>query len=252
LPALLILGFYASQIIPWYCAAGADRQSADDVAIRFCFANVFCDNYDYDAFLRQTVNADIDIMVLEEVTQGWLDALAPLRQRLPFEFSRPHDNPAGMAILSRFPLTGMQTENFVSFGAPTLSAIADVDGLPVKIIAAHPAPPLNEHFRQQRNLHIKLLAERLRQEKGPHIVAADMNTTVWTNSYRQFVEITGMIDARQGFGICPTWPTKYSSLLRIPLDYIFHSDDFMTIKFTSLEPFGSDHLAIIAELAHGG
>ena len=71
---------------------------------------------------------------------------------------------------------------------------------------------------------------------------------MWSSDYLAVETISGLNNARQGFGILPTWPT-YMPFLMIPIDHILISEHFVINDFKVGNNIGSDHLPLIIELA---
>ena len=80
---------------------------------------------------------------------------------------------------------------------------------------------------------------------------------MWSPSYKDFVKKTGLRNARQGFGILPTWPTEakfspikppLSWLILIPIDHFLISPEIKVLDIRTGANVGSDHLPLIADL----
>lgn len=61
---------------------------------------------------------------------------------------------------------------------------------------------------------------------------------------------SGLRNARQGFGILPTWP-RWSLLdgLRIPIDHCLVSSTIAVIAIKTTPISGSDHLSLVIDIA---
>ena len=92
-------------------------------------------------------------------------------------------------------------------------------------------------------------ADCLRDLPGPKICVGDLNITPWSPYYRSFVERTKLVNARNGFGLLPSWPTfLFFKCLMLPLDHCLVSDDIRVADARTGEPIGSDHLPLIVEI----
>jgi hypothetical protein len=99
---------------------------------------------------------------------------------------------------------------------------------------------------------------------------------MWSSYYKKFLNATGLINARQGFGILPGWPTpsyyaiftrkfgvehlrkqyeaEFNAFLslpfvRIPIDHCFVSSDILITNVRIGKDIGSDHLPLIVDFS---
>lgn len=122
-----------------------------------------------------------------------------------------------------------------------------LNGQSLSILATHPLPPINNTLFAARNRQLLAMSELLQSLPDTKLAIADLNTTLWSPFSRQFESQVGIKNARQGFGIQPTWPTQ-SPLLYIPLDHVVLSNDIAVVNSRTGQPIGSDRLPIIVDL----
>lgn len=88
-------------------------------------------------------------------------------------------------------------------------------------------------------------------------MVGDLNITMWSPYYKRFARQTGLRNARQGFGILPSWPTKetysqispaLSLLLAIPIDHCLISPEIKVLNIRTGPNVGSDHRPVITDL----
>ncbi len=125
----------------------------------------------------------------------------------------------------------------------------EVEGRRVFLLATHPVPPITMTLARKRDEQLEVVAQRLVGRSGPTLLVGDLNITMWCVPYRKLINTTGLFDARRGFGVIPTWPMIGPRLMQIPLDHCLHSSEFTVISCAAGQPFGSDHLPLIVELA---
>jgi len=144
-----------------------------------------------------------DLVVLQEVSDLWADAMSTLRSDYAYRHVMPQLDNFGIAVYSRQPL------------------------LSVEVISS---PPLD------------LPSLVIQQAMG------DLNTAMWGHHYKKLVADTGLKNARDGFGIIPTWPGQLPFAL-IPIDHCLVSDNFVVLDIRSGPAIGSDHLPLIVTLS---
>jgi endonuclease/exonuclease/phosphatase (EEP) superfamily protein YafD len=89
----------------------------------------------------------------------------------------------------------------------------------------------------------------IRELAGPNICIGDLNTTMWSRYFRDFVEQSGLASVREGFGVLPTWPTFMGpNWMMLPIDHCLVSADIRVVTASVGDRIGSDHLPLIVEL----
>ena len=72
----------------------------------------------------------------------------------------------------------------------------------------------------------------------------DLNISMWAHHYARFEEVSGLSNARRGFGVAPTWPVWLFPGL-IPIDHVLVSEQVVVTDFRTGPSIGSDHLPIV-------
>jgi endonuclease/exonuclease/phosphatase (EEP) superfamily protein YafD len=93
------------------------------------------------------------------------------------------------------------------------------------------------------------VALKVRENKLPCMVFGDLNDVAWSYTTTLFRKTSELLDPRRGRGFYSTFSAK-SRFMRFPLDYIFCSKDFGLISMKRMPKNGSDHFAIVTELAY--
>jgi endonuclease/exonuclease/phosphatase (EEP) superfamily protein YafD len=119
----------------------------------------------------------------------------------------------------------------------------------LSVVTVHPRPPLRPHHFRHRNVQLRDAASVVQALPAPKILVGDLNTSLWSPYYAQVIRQTGLYNARQGFGLAPTWPTFMPwPFLRIPIDHCLVSPDIRVLTMRTGRNIGSDHLPLIVEL----
>ena len=240
---LATVAFNAWFIVPWYLPTEAPDPS--DADVRLLHANVLATNTDTERLLALVEDVDPDLLVLQEFTSDWLAALEPLASSYPYRVVEPRENDSfGIALYSKYPLDATTVIGSFPLGYPDIVATALVGGERLNIISTHPMQPLGTTNYGNRNLQLDSVADLARRSPRPIIVVGDLNITMWAHHYQRFEEVSGLSNARRGFGIAPTWPVwLYPGI--IPIDHVLVSEDVVVTDFDTGPNIGSDHLPII-------
>ena len=106
-----------------------------------------------------------------------------------------------------------------------------------------------------RDLYLHRLLDQIDAEVFPMIVAGDFNMSEFTPGYARLAE--RLLDSYReaGAGLGATWPNvrRFDLPAIIPvavrIDYIWHSPDLRALGAQCGDYWGSDHLAVLAELS---
>ena len=231
--------------------AGAEACRSDD-RLSVLVANLLQSNEDHARALRTLNAADADVLVLLEVDDNWLRALAPLVARHPYRVLEPRDNTYGMAVLSRRPLTDARTlSNFGTETPLVTAALQMAGGRGVRLWAIHPRPPRPTQDTDDRDAELVRTARQVREGAGPAIVAGDLNDVPWSRTTTLLKDVSGTVDPRIGRSPLPTFSARRPAVLRWPLDDVFATRDFTLVDLRRPGRTGSDHLPYRVTLCLG-
>jgi endonuclease/exonuclease/phosphatase (EEP) superfamily protein YafD len=242
---LLAVGLNASLIIPWYVA---DSAPGGDTQLKVLLANILSSNTEHQRLFDLLDAEAPDIVLLQEVSPQWLEALDPLRHIYPYSYAEAREGNFGIALFSRVPLTSVSHVDSPPLGYPTIIATMDVKGAALHLAGTHPMIPLGEKLYSARNEQLASIVQLFADRDGSQVLVGDLNTSMWDIHYRSLEEKTGLRNARTGFGIVPTWPT-YMPFAMIPIDHVLVSDDVGVVEMRSGPRIGSDHLPLIVTIA---
>lgn len=252
---LLTAGFAVTlmgiNIIPWYLTLPSNKIE-NETNFRILNYNVNFQNTNYEATLEMVKEENPNLAIFLEVDEMWIEKLNFLKKDFPY-FLRPQAvSKRGIVIYSQFPLENTSTNLNGQSNYLILSADLNVNQTPIHLLAVHPAMPLISF--QDRNQQLNQLETYLQSFDQPVIVAGDFNITMWSPYYRQLINQTGLKNARQGFGILPSWPTGsvyplLTKLFSIPIDHCLVSSE-IEVKGTHLGTnAGSDHFPLITDIS---
>lgn len=215
-------------------------------------ANVLMHNRQADTFLKQVRTYQPDVLVTLESDEWWQDQLDTLESEMPYSMKCPLDNLYGMHVYSRLALEDMEISYLVEDDVPSMHAQLKLrTGDLVRIHFLHPAPPSPTENTEsaERDAELVIVARSVIASDQPVIVTGDLNDVAWSATTRLFRKLSGLLDPRVGRGIFNTFHAQYP-FIRWPLDHLFHSQDFTVSSIKRLPYFGSDHFALLTELAY--
>ena len=247
--ALVVL--HVAWVAPGAVGAAALPPRAEGAPpLRVMTANLLAPNRDTDRTVRQILDTRPDVLVVEELTPEWLDALASggVTDLLPFGYVVPRDDCFGIGILSRHPLTGRDVIDLD--GVPLLRATVDVGGGAVTVLAVHTLPPRTSEYARVWDHQMTVLAGLVERERGAVVVLGDLNATAQARNYQRLVRgrLRGAHEDR-GRGLATTWPNGLFPLPPIRLDHVLVSRELAVRDVRELAPNGSDHVPVVADLA---
>lgn len=219
-------------------------------------ANVYVDNPDPADFLAIPAVANADILVLQEVTPRWQDALLA-SGRWIFESSRNLEGNTDMKLLSRFPILdarAVSPESTDTGGRYAVRFELIVEERTVIVYAVHPQTPRSTRMWRERGAYLRDLERALRAEPADAsvIIAGDWNTPPWSPFFRDLLSSTGYRTTEARWWPSPTrFSIRLWSLTQIgtPIDRIVVSPNVGLSELLMGPTFGSNHLPVIARLS---
>ena len=232
-------------VVPWYLPV--ERGAAADSDLRILNANVLATNGNYEDFRKLVEATQPDIVIMQEVTDAWVQSLDGFSKRFPHKVVEARPDPFGIALFSRFPLEASAVRQADPRGYPEIVATVVANDWRLQLIAAHPANPVVNGGYYARNLQLDGIGELARRSPMPLVVAGDLNVSIWSHQYRRLVAKSGLRNAREGFGVEPTWPTFFPVVM-IPIDHFLVSEDIEVTGYSTGPNIGSDHRPVTVTL----
>lgn len=236
-------------IIPWYLTPESASANKYETRLTLLHSNVLTSNTQYNLFEQLLAKETPDIVVLQEVNRDWVKGLTRALSTYKYRIEQPQNDNFGIAIYSKLPFISGDVIALGELGLPSIEVTFSLDGQNVTLLATHPIPPISHAYYSSRNEQLIYVAARLAERSGAKILVGDLNVTMWSSDYANLEAISGLNNARRGFGILPTWPANIP-LLMIPIDHVLTSDHFVINNFKLGDNVGSDHLPVIVELAY--
>lgn len=248
--ALVCVVASGTAVLPFVAGPGSRAHAAagGGADLRLLLLNVLKPNRHDGPVLDLVAGTDADVLVFVEVDAWWKRALEALAPDYPHCVFRPLDNNFGLAVFSRIPFDDTDVCVLGDAGRASACLRITVGGTPVSVMATHPCPPVTAQSFRLRNNQLEQVAAYL-DTRGPAILIGDINTTMWSPWYRRIERRTGMVNARLGHGVLPSWPTFLPAAARIPIDQCLVTPDITVTGCRLGPPVGSDHLPLIVDVS---
>jgi endonuclease/exonuclease/phosphatase (EEP) superfamily protein YafD len=225
----------------------SDQPEVTGPRLRVMSSNLLAGQADAQQLVNLVRENEVDVLSLLELTQSGMDRLtrAGLFSLLPNTILHPsRTGAAGSGLASRYPLTKLGLSG-PSSGKQPSARLTLAGGVPVDVVAAHPAAPIWN-------------ASVWRTEFGnlpspdfagpPRILAGDFNATLDHAILRDLLD-SGYADAaeRLGEGLSTTWPSS-GLIPPVVIDHVLVDRRVAVKAYRVFDVPGSDHRAVYAEL----
>jgi len=189
-----------------------------------------------------------DLIAFQEYTDLWHTVLSRnLSQSYPHSITQIANDPFGIAIYSKHPITDGAVQIFSTVSFPAISADIQIDEFNVRVMAVHPPPPSSTKRYLNRNQFMERIALESKAQDGAVLVVGDLNATPWTSHFTDMLKTGGLRNASAGFGLQYTWPSgKFAQ--RIPIDHILVNAKIGVDHFETIHLQGSDHRNVLGRL----
>jgi endonuclease/exonuclease/phosphatase (EEP) superfamily protein YafD len=238
-----------AEVAPWYVGRKKTTRSRDGRRVKLILANVNYKNAAHERFIAFAQKHTPDVLVVQEMNEGWRESLQALHILYSFTEELPKGGGSGMALYSRFPFERLTIGSPEGDSRPCILARIDIDGVLVPLLSIHPRTPIRNDRYKLRNDMFAAAADCLRDMPSPKLCVGDLNITPWSPYYHEFIERAKLVNVRKEFGLLPSWPVfLLFKWLMLPLDHCLVSEDLRVEDVRTGEPIGSDHLPLIVEL----
>jgi endonuclease/exonuclease/phosphatase (EEP) superfamily protein YafD len=256
--ALFCIFINTADIIYWYIPQPiAIQKSTNKNKIRVLLVNINTKNNNYSQVISLVRKEKPDVAVFLELDEFWANQLQSINDILPYAVGRANPYNMGIAVYSKRPLENPDIKFLGSSNNASVVGDLLINKQLISLVATHPLPPIKPELLLSTKQQLNAISSYLQELKQPRLIIGDLNTTMWSLSYKDFIKKTGLRNARQGFGIFPTWPTeaKFSQikpplswLLLIPIDHVLISPEIKVSNIRTGANVGSDHLPLIVDL----
>jgi endonuclease/exonuclease/phosphatase (EEP) superfamily protein YafD len=248
--AALLAAAHLLVLAPALTATPVPPAAAAAPRLRVVTANLYVLNPDPTAAALVLRGLRPDVLVVPELDAAGLAALrsSGLLADLPHAVVEDDARTETVGLFSRLPLRDTGVRRAAARALPR--ATVTVAGQDVRLLAAHPLPPVGVLTGLWRRSLADLAAE-VEALALPAVVAGDLNADRDHAAFRALLA-AGLRDAHdeRGRGLARTWP---AALPLLHLDHVLVGDGagarLVVLDVQEVRLPGSDHLAVIADLA---
>ncbi len=232
--------------------SGATARAAahEDRTFNVYSVNICKTNRDFQNLVLGLKKTDADILLLLEVTVDSIKPLQELVRTYPYQLTDLNIGAAGTGavLMSRFPILDSDITYYSDYGNILIDTTLEINNRKIKFYGVHmPRPAYIDEF-SSRSQQFVSLANTIKKQSLPVIVAGDLNATPYSPIYRDMVAKSGLKDSSEGFGWQPSWPTSFP-LLWLPIDHILVSPGMQVHNRATGSYISSDHYPVFAELS---
>ncbi len=252
-PCVVFLSFYGARFLP----RAPTNKSAALNGFRAMSFNMHYGNWNHDAFAQTILNAQPEIVGLQEVSAENRKVIeARLARQYPYRVYQPVAETHAVALLSRYPISNVE---YLPAIERALCATIHLPSNNVRVIVAHLAPPnmltyplaqfvpLARNRFETRRAETEFLQRLGATATDPALLLCDCNMSDTSKSYQTLAASWRDSFRERGWGLGHT--LKF--FLPVPLqryDYVWHNDALRVSHFQIGPDGGSDHLPVIALL----
>ena len=216
--------------------------------------NLLALNRDTRPIIEEIKGSDPDILLLQEYTDHWHQALqAAIGRNYPHTSYRRREDSFGTGIYSKRPFEEPVAMH-VPLGQaaePQIRAVIRIANRPVAFYNVHLRPPSGLEYIIEHRTQLADLAEALSAEQLPVVLGGDFNFTE-NSPHAGALRRQGLRDAHSlgGWGRGATWPV-HSVLRWVPglrLDHLYLGGGLTCVECRTGVGQGSDHRPVIAEV----
>ena len=226
--------------------AGSPSVACAGPAFTVATVNLQYSNPRHDRLLAWLAEHPADLVVVQEVTSAWAQALMG-RDTHPHRFLLTREDPYGIGVLSRWPLESAGAIDLAGDGLPSVEGIVDIDGRRLRWLGLHTHWPVWPDVARMRDAALTEAARMARDADLPVILLGDLNLTPDSPEFARLLEESGLRDVVSGRRWRPTWQAGFWPLA-LRIDHVLVSPQLCVESVDVGPSIGSDHRPVVARL----
>jgi endonuclease/exonuclease/phosphatase (EEP) superfamily protein YafD len=252
LAATMVLGALANApcLLILYIPARTVESTRTKDSLSILNMNLQTGNMNYELVDNAIHKYAPDVITLQELTPWMCAHLKSVLNDYPYQFLRPRTDPYGIGIFSKRKLVRVDENPLKLLGSLVIQGDIEVNSMRISILPIHACGPTSSvGCELDKNIADSLAKFRAEFPNRSVILIGDMNSTPWSNIFRQLKNTAKFRDSERGFGLQCSWPVGIP-LLAIPIDHCFYTPDW-SCKSRVVGAFvGSDHYPLFVQLEH--
>jgi endonuclease/exonuclease/phosphatase (EEP) superfamily protein YafD len=249
----LFLSFLAL-VSPAVFSVRAAHPSPWSHRLRVATANVFIDNSALAGVDSAFRAIDADVLGITEFSDRLGAAMTAdgLDTTYPYRVTTPTPPGEELAIYSRYPIVGRSVDTLA--GRPAIDVTIDVHGTKLRTILVHTLPPMDWQTSRVWQHELAAIGTSAATWTGSTVVFGDFNANRWHADFRRVLTKGHLKDAQElvGKGLSVSWPMDWPAVPPFArLDHVLVKGGVVAIDGFSAHIPGSDHKAVVADLAIG-
>lgn len=259
---LCVVGFAINAIPIWPYVAGpagfsnvpivaaVDSSDSSEDRLRLMSLNLLTKNRNWDGVIESILDASPDFLVLMEIDSVWLQVCqAKLSEDYPHTLFEARQDNFGIALFSKVPFSQSMVFDSQTLKLPSIDVtISNLGAKPLRIIATHPIPPMDQLHWEARNEQLINVAGRF-DETTSNLMVGDFNLTPWSPNFKKVVGAGNLRDASEPFGLTPTWYVFPTWIGGLKIDHALVSNEVSVQDLKIGQDVGSDHRALILDFS---
>ena len=238
-----------------YWPKSAPQPPAQVRPLRVMTVNLLMVNQQTDAMVAEIRAADPDVLLLQEYSGHWDEALLnALGAAYPHQSSVVQEDSFGAAVYSKIPFVG-EVEQYLPLAhdaCPQFRAVVNHEGREVALYNIHLLPPRTMDYTLQHRLQFADLLEALEAEPLPYVLAGDFNFPETAPQHRDLLKSAAMREAHDlaGHGRGATWPVNgpFRYIPGLRFDHVYLSRGLTATWCETGTGLGSDHRPVVVDV----
>ncbi|MEM7502632.1 MAG: endonuclease/exonuclease/phosphatase family protein [Pseudomonadota bacterium] len=249
--ALMVMSLLVNAALTYRALMPLSAPTSDDGAVlRVATINVRQSNDDVERVQKYLVDQSVDIVIVQEISARWLEALSALENEYPYQLAEPRVGNFGIAMLSKRAPSHQAVRHFTAGGIPYIEVTVPVGDVPVTIIGVHLSWPVMPGSFRARNAQILELSEREFDQSERLVLCGDLNLSIWSDWFDRLLAEGHFADVDPQVAVATTWPS-FLPWGGLSIDHCLARPG-VAVSAREVGPsIGSDHLPTAFELTIG-
>lgn len=242
LTKILVTTIFLANLFAVYPMFISKQGNKTGTKISILHANLLSSNKNKSSIFDLIDKHNPDIIGLQEVSFSWEKEINKKLKHYKYRMIDAKKGNFGIALLAKLPLNNIENKKFTNLDINSIIATVSKNNKTINLCYTHPTPPISKKLFNYRNKQLLQVAQSFSNKKNA-LVFGDMNITPWSVWFKKFMNVAELNHSTNK--ILKTWPAK--TILGIPIDHFFHSNDFSVANVEVLPDIGSDHKPIFIE-----